>query len=112
MAIYCDFEKDLREILIKDYRRISCPVDSSASTEDLYLRKLSIFRRELPVIKWKVYTSDVLKIKSLPSEIRLGLQAIIFKAEEGENLNNHLSKLVAKQKPKGYNDKMLNDWGG
>ncbi len=104
---HINFISDLKEVITQKLSRLGHPPAPEEDIDTLLIRSLNLARRVPPIIEWTVMQSNELAIKSLRSEIRLGLEQFIKKAESGQNLKPHLSK---KSDEPDYKDLMFYDW--
>lgn len=103
-----NFLADYKEIITQKLCSLGHPPKDEQDLDTVLKRYLNLSLRIPRTIVWTVRQSKELANKILPQEITLGLQQLIEKAESGQDLKPHLSKLIDDP---DYQDLMFYDWG-
>ena len=104
---HINFLADLQEVVTRELSELGHPPAPREDLDVVLIRHLNLLQRIPPVLVWTVKQSKELAAKSLPQQIRLGLQQFIKKAESGQSLKPHLS--LHSDDP-DYKDLMFYDW--
>jgi len=103
-----NFLADFKEKITQKLCSLGHPPKDEENLDTVLKRYLNLSLRIPPTIVWTVRQSKELANKILPQEITLGLQQLIEKAESGQDLKPHLSRLI---EDPDYPDLMFYDWG-
>lgn len=103
-----NFLSDFQELIEQELSNLGHALQPGKGFDTVFIRYLDLLRRLPPVVPWTVKQSTDVANKSLPKEIRDGLEQFIKKAESGEDLKPYLS---IKINDPDYADLMFYDWG-
>ncbi|MBV1821457.1 hypothetical protein L0P54_10115 [Anaerosalibacter bizertensis] len=102
--IQMDFVKDWQEEILKDIKKEGIQIPNDIRTDSLIIKYFTYLRKKGTGQPYHIHKSKEFKC---PSELKYGLNQIIYILEYGGDISPYLSKQVDELE----NDGMFNDWG-
>lgn len=102
-----DFHTDVANEIRNRLAPLGVVVPATATSAEALRMSFSYQHRRPRIQPWKVELAPGLAGKTLPQPIREGLEQLIAKAKNGEDLVPHMSKRIGDPE---YNDGLFNDW--